>query len=92
MYLLLLPQKTSTFKIYMALQLYNTKQEIQVHLKKKWYFCILCILLLFIHHMQVGFLNVMKILRKKNSRIILYFIKMMLLCFWYSTCEFIIIK
>lgn len=35
MYLLLLPQKTSTFKIYMALQLYNTKQEIQVHLKKK---------------------------------------------------------
>lgn len=91
MYLLLLPQKTSTFKIYMALQLYNTKQEIQVHLKKKWYF-VFCILLLFIHHMQVGFLNVMNILRKKNSRIILYFIKMMLLCFWYSTCEFIIIK
>lgn len=64
MYLLLLPQKTATFKIYMPLQLYNTKQEIQVHLKKKWYFCIL---LLFIHHMQVGFLNVMKILRKKTA-------------------------
>lgn len=67
MYLLLLPQKTSTFKIYMALQLYNTKQEIQVHLKKKWYF-VFCILLLFIHHMQVGFLNVMKILRKKKQQ------------------------
>lgn len=67
MYLLLLPQKTSTFKIYMALQLYNTKQEIQVHLKKNGIF-VFCILLLFIHHMQVGFLNVMKILRKKTQQ------------------------
>lgn len=52
MYLLLLPQKTSTFKIYMALQWYNTKQEIQVHLKKKWYFCILYFT--FIHSSYAG--------------------------------------
>lgn len=52
MYLLLLPQKTSTFKIYMPLQLYNTKQEIQVHLKKKWYFCILYFT--FIHSSYAG--------------------------------------
>lgn len=67
MYLLLLPQKTSTFKIYMALQLYNTKQEIQVHLKKKWYICILYFT--FIHSSYAGrFLNVMKILRKKKQQ------------------------
>lgn len=52
MYLLLLPQKTSTFKIYMPLQLYNTKQEIQVHLKKKWYICILYFT--FIHSSYAG--------------------------------------
>lgn len=67
MYLLLLPQKTSTFKIYMALQLYNTKQEIQEHLKKKWYFCILYFT--FIHSSYADrFFKCHKYFKKKNQQ------------------------